>query len=164
MFWKIFAYIFICGFVIFMVVCLIYNRNVRNKLLDEGKIIIRKKGFWDMSETFTIRKVTLQAIYNRISADDMKKYMGQYELHDGKYILFQHTGVNESFKATLRLVSSEDDLNTYRLQVDEYTTNSSYPNEQSLNVVFTAVERIFLSYDPNIQVVTAPIARKTTRG
>lgn len=144
-----------------VVAACVYARKQRNKLMDEGKLISREARFWDKSETFSLAGVTLEEVYNKLPADDLKKYMGSYELQkDKNRIVFVHNGYEESFTGTLCLISDADGVYTYRLLINQYKTKHSSPNEMSLNVLYTAVEKVFLGFDPNIKVKSEYVDRK----
>lgn len=139
----------------------IFARKARNKLLDEGKIIIREAKFWDKSETFSVSGTTLEDVFSRLPSEDLRKYVGGYELQkDKKRIVFVHNGYEESYAGTLNLTSSEGGINTFCLLINQYKTKNSSPNEMSLNVLYTAVEKIFLGIDPNVKVRTEYVDRK----
>ena len=61
---------------------------------------------------------------------------------------------------TLCQISKADDVYTYRLLINQYKTKNSSPNEMSLNVLYTAVEKVFLEFDPNIKVKSEYVDRK----
>jgi len=144
-----------------VVAACVYSRKQRNKLMDEGKLIARDARFWDKSETFSVAGVTLEEVYNKLPADDLKKYMGACELQkDKNRIVFVHNGYEESFTGTLCQISKADDIYTYRLLINQYKTKNSSPNEMSLNVLYTAVEKVFLEFDPNIKVKSEYVDRK----
>lgn len=143
---------------------MIVARKGRNKLIDEGKIIQRESAFWDKSETFTIQGVTLQTIYNDLSPADMKAFVGAYELQpENSRIVFVHNGYKESYTATIRQLDSTESGNTFRFMINQYKYSGSKPNEQSLNILYTAIEKIFLNHDPNVKVVTEYVDRKTKK-
>lgn len=142
----------------------IYLRKVRNKLLDEGKIIPRESKFWDKSETFTVTGVNLEEIFNKLPKDDIKKLVGASELqNENNRIVFVHNGADESYTASLRLLSSENDTNTYKFLINQYKYKGGKPNEVSLNALYTAVEKTFLAINPDIKVITEYVDRKTKR-
>ena len=139
----------------------IFARKARNQLLDEGKIIVRESRFWDRSESFSVANITLDDVYSKLPSEDLKKYVGGYELQkDKNRIVFVHNGYDESYAGTLNLTSSEGGINTYCLLINQYKTKNTMPNEMSLNVLYTAVEKIFRSIDPNIKVRTENVDRK----
>lgn len=149
--------------VVLFIAALIYSRKRRNKLIDEGKMIQRENKFWDKSETFTVNGVTLAEIFEKLPANDLKQNVGQYELQSDKNrIVFVHNGYEESYTGTLTLIAANDGANTYRLLINQYKTKHTNPNELSLNVLYTSVEKVFLGIDPNIQVKTDYVDRKVT--
>lgn len=151
-------------FIVVMIALGIVSRKARNKLLDEGKIIIRESNFWDKSETFTVSDVTLDKIYGELPAPVMKAHVGTYELQpENGRIVFVHNGYDESYTATLRKVDTTDGANTFKFMINQYKFKGNHPNETSLNVLYTAVEKIFLNHDPNVKVVSEQVDRKTKR-
>lgn len=142
---------------------MIYSRKQRNKLFDEGKMIRREPKFWDKSETFTVSNLSLEEVYSNIPAQLMKAHVGAYELqNDNNRIVFVHNGYEESYTASLRLLSNEGGNYTYKFLINQYKYKNK-PNDVSLNVLFTAVEKVFLNHDPNVQVLTETVDRKTKK-
>lgn len=142
---------------------MIYLRKYRNKLLDEGKIILRDPKFWDNSETFTVSNLTLEEVYNALPPQTMKTHVGVYELqNENNRIVFVHNGYNESYTGSLRLVSAEAGTYTYKLMINQYKYKNK-PDDISFNVLYTTVEKVFLNHDPNVKVLTEAVDRKTKK-
>lgn len=138
-----------------------FAKEQNNGYWDNGKLLIRENGFWDIAESFVVTGVTLDEVYDRLPEEDLKKYMGTYELQQDKNrIVFVHNGYEESFIGTLSLIRQENGENTYRLLINQYKTKHSSPNEISLNVLYTAVEKVFLGFNPRIKVKTEVVDRK----
>ncbi len=151
-------------FIAAVIFCGIVSRKARNKLLDEGKIIIRENNFWDKSESFTINDVTLDTVFGELPATEMKSHVGKYEIQpENNRIVFVHNGYNESYTATLRLASVENNSYTYKFMINQYRYKGSRPNELSLNVLYTAVEKIFLKHDSDVKVTSEYVDRKTKK-
>ena len=118
------------GVVGIVIAAAVVARKQRNNLLDEGKLIQREPKFWDKSESFSVKGVTLEEVFSKLPADDIKKYIGGYELQkDKNRIVFVHNGYEESFAGTLNLISSENGFNTFCLLINQYKTKHSSPNE-----------------------------------
>ncbi len=156
--------IIIAGIIIFITVAMIIGAKSRAKLAAEGKIIQRSKGFWEYAEIFSLKTVTLLAVFNRFKTLMPDKVLAYEYQPENNRIVFIHRGYDESFKASLKLVSSVDDVNTYNLTVHEWTSKgNSGPSETALNILYTAVEKTFLGFDPNIKVKTEYVERTTKR-
>ena len=158
---KPLGWIIIIGIIGIFVGAFVFSRKQRNDLMDAGKLIQREARFWDKSETFKVEGVTLEEIFDKLPEEDLKKYVGGYELQkDRKRIVFVHNGYEESYAGTLNQVSHIDGIYTYTLLINQYKTKHSSPNELSINVLYTSVEKLFLGIDPNIKVTTEYVDRK----
>ena len=143
------------------VAALFFARKQRNHLIDDGKLIYREPGFWDCSETFTVEGVSLEDVFARLPSEELKEHIGSYELQkDRNRIVFVHNGYEESYIGTLSLISQDNGCSTFCLLINQYKTNHPSPNEISLNVLFTAVENVFLEIDPAIKIKTEFVDRK----
>ena len=160
---------------VILIVCLVglfagayaWKAKERGKYLEGGQIIQREKNFWDYAELFSVNKVTLEAVYNKFKTMFPEKSMYSYrhELQpDKNRIVINGTGMYNDCIATIDLVSTDDDINTYKFIVHELKwTRGSGPNELMYNILYTAVEKTFLAFDPNVKVKTEFVDRKTKR-
>lgn len=156
--------VILIAFLIIGIFCFIWVVKARAKMVQEGKIIHREKGFWEYAEIFSVKTVTLEAVYNRFKTILPEKRMIHELQPDKNRIVFNYNGYDDSFKGTIRLISSEDGINTYNLTVHEWSTKGGAdPNETVLNLLYTAVEKTFLGFDPNIKVKTEYVDRTTKR-
>ena len=144
----------------------VYKAKERSNFLAGGQIIQREKNFWDYSESFSVSKVTLDAVYNRFKTllPDRSGFRYLHELQpDKNRIVINAMGMDNKCVATIDLVSTEDDINTYKLTVHEMKYKNSGPNELLYNLLYTATEKTFLGFDPNVKVKTEYVDRKTKR-
>ena len=146
------------------VAAFIYTRKQRNNYLQEGKIIVRPNQFWDYAEIFTIANVTIAALLQHIDIETLRKGGVTVQQQSTSRIAFFHQGYNEKWNASLDLTNSQNGYNTYKLALHSYTVKgSSSLTELPVNLMYTAVEKAFLAFDPNISVTTEYIDRKTHR-
>lgn len=146
------------------VAAFIYTRKQRNNYLQEGKIIVRPNQFWDYAEIFTIANVTIEALLQHIDIETLRKGGVTVQQQSTSRIAFFHQGYNEKWNASLDLTNSQNGYNTYKLALHSYTVKgSSSLTELPVNLMYTAVEKAFLAFDPNISVTTEYIDRKTHR-
>lgn len=145
-----------------VIVACICSKKQRDKPPDKGKLIQRETDFWDRSESFTVEGIALEDVFTRLPADDLKDNVGSYILQpEQNRIVFVHNGNEESYTGTLSLISADNGTNTFRLLINQYKTCGSSPNAESLDALYTAVERVFLEIDPEIEVTTKFVDRKT---
>lgn len=143
------------------VAALFFARKQRNHLIDDGRLIHREPGFWDYSESFTVKGVTLEEVFGRLSEEELREHVGSYELQkDRNRIVFVHNGYEESYIGTLSMLPHVEGANTFCLLINQYKTNHPSPNEISLNVLYTVVEKVFLEIDPAIKIKTEFVDRK----
>jgi len=141
----------------------------RKKLLESGNIVNRDKNFWDYAESFSVSNVTLEAILNRLNTELSSRKVGaaritpELQKQNNRILINGTDGLHESFVATIDMVSSEEDINTYKMTVHSMKYRNGRPDEQLYNIFYTAVEKTFLAFDPNVKVKTEFVDRKTKR-
>lgn len=158
-------YVGVPAFVGLCIWAVIYNRKHRDKLLQEGKMIIREPGFYEKAEIFTIYGVPLNKIWDYLDIETIKSN-GVYAIFvpDKGRLEFNYSGYNEKWFATLQWTDSQNNINVYNLTVHSFKTEGSRkPTDFPLNVMYTAVEKAFLANDPNTKVTAQYVERKTKR-
>ena len=136
----------------------------RKELMDAGKIVQRPYNFYDMAEIFTLGPVMLQAIANVLSQSQLGQMGIQAQAdYANQRIIFRHG----SWVGVLKYMGETGPAemggkSVYRLWITSYRTyRSSVEGAIEMNEMMTVVEKVLLGFDPNTQVSTEMVTRKT---
>ena len=79
------------GFIALVIVAVVKQRQERDRLLSEGKIIIREDGFWDKKESFTLSGVTIKDLYDKIESIGMTDFhiRSEYQPNEQRIVFGQ---------------------------------------------------------------------------
>ena len=140
-------------------VAIYFALKAHNKMVAEGKIISRRKNFMESAEEFTLSAVdpakVTEAVKAMDYADMRTKMQGSSERQ-----LFKFTG--STWAAQLHKLSEDGTQVVYRFEFTNWKTHNGMPeNAVNMNKLTTAVEKMFLGFDPNTQVRTVPLEFKT---
>lgn len=152
MIWIVIAIVLIGG--------IIYIGVKRNQqLLAEGKIITRKSDFMENAEEFTFTAVEPEKITEAVKALDYNEMRTKMQGSSEKQ-LFKFTGT--TWAAQLHKMSDDGAQIVCRFEFTSWKTHNGMPeNAVNMNKLMTAVEKMFLGFDPNTQVRTIPLEFKT---
>ena len=152
MIWVIIAAVLIGG--------AIYIGVKRNKqLLAEGKIITRKSNFMENAEEFTLTAVEPEKVTEAVKAMDYAEMRTKMQ-GSNEQQLFKFTGT--TWAAQLHKLNDVGAQVVYRFEFTGWKTHNGMPeNAVNMNKLTTAVEKMFLGFDPNTQVRTIPLEFKT---
>lgn len=146
------------GFAILGIV-IYFSMKAHNKLVAEGKIISRRTDFAEDAEEFTFRAVEPAQITEAVKALDYG------DMHAGmkgssERQIFKFTG--SGWAAQLYRMEAEDAQMRYRFEFTNWKTRNGMPQDAlNMNKLLTAVEKVFLSFDPSAQVRAVPLELKT---
>ncbi len=127
------------------------------KLFEEGKIIKRPSTFWENAELF-ITNTTLESFENAIQKFDLTDCKVSIE-HFSNGILFKSS---HSWNATVEFKGTKEDKNVFEFSFPAYKTKNGMPYRvDTMNIIETAVEKAFLSNDPETAVETHKMQYKT---
>ena len=128
------------------------------KLTAEGKIIKRKYNFYKNKQIFksfiSDEQGFYQALTNSVQRTGVCSFSGNYD------ITVTYRG--RSWTARLDRLQSDDGslMFAYALvQFDEY--RGTPKNAMDFNIILTAIEKVFLQYDPNTKITEQAINFKT---
>lgn len=155
------------GYLLFLLVAaaVIYGfifwrqKNKSDKLISEGKIIERKGAFWEKCQDFILAPVDGKLLVQKLKALPYAD-MGVSVKSDAANLnfLFSHYG----FQARLWHVGKEGEKDVYGFQFLNWKTrNGSIPAGFQMNMLLTAIEKMFLSFDPQTQIRTQVLETKT---
>lgn len=149
-------------FIIIMAVIVgaIVAGSARNKrLIEEGKIIDRGTGFYENAETFTT-SATYDEIEKSVrgtSFSDCSVDILYYP--DSKSILFKSS---HAWNATIKYAGTQNGKNVFQFSFPTWRTHKGVPYRiDTMNMMETSIEKIFLSIDPQTTVVSQKQKYKT---
>lgn len=137
-----------------------YHHNKTESLASEGKIIKRGNDFYEKASEFTLtlsdKSLVTEGLhklpYNDFSAGMKGDTVQQRFRFDGG-----------DYTAVLYLCNEEGDNVTYHFQFESWKTNQygAAFGAYRMNMLITAIEKMFLNIDPNTQVKSWYIDTKT---
>lgn len=144
-----------------VVACVIAN-NKRKELLNSGVILDRKIDFVKKAEIFTIKKLDdFSQITNGVVSfnyNDIKCAM------DGDKAKQTYHFKGADWTADLWLVEKNDNHFVYRFEFGQWSERNGIPYSGiPMNKLATAIERLFVTIDPNASVRTEEIEFNTKR-
>lgn len=142
-------------------VAIFFALQYHKKLVAEGTIISRRTNFMENAEEFTLVAVDPAQVTEAVKALDYGS-MRTHMQGNSEQQWYRFEGA--SWKAALRKVSEGEGQMVYRFEFTNWKThNGSVQDSLSMNKLMTAVEKIFLGFDPNTQVQEIPLELKTKR-
>ena len=152
--------ILVCA-VLFVVTTYISAKG-KSKLIEQGLIINREKDFREQAEIFTLKPVSTDQVVAGLKDVNAKTKVGVngnmqqgYTFDGGSY---------SRWKARLRCTEKNESQSVFRFVFTEWETENDRPKDDtSMNILLTAVEKMFLQLDPQTQVKTEPVEIHTRR-
>ncbi|MBR6378051.1 MAG: hypothetical protein IKS05_09875 [Oscillospiraceae bacterium] len=137
-----------------------YGMKQHNKLVGEGKIISRRTNFMESAEIFTLNPPDPAAVTAGVKAFDYSDMHTSMKGSSEKQF-YQFTG--GSFGAKLaKQADTPEGKAVYRFEFTNWKTHNGMPRDaMDMNKLTTAVEKLFVSLDPNTQVSTQALEFKT---
>ena len=142
-----------------MGVVIYFAMKSHNKMVADGKIISRRTNFMENAEEFTLTVVEPERVTEAVRA------MSYADMHtkmqcSNEQQLFKFTG--STWSAQLHKLRDNGTQVVYRFEFTNWKTQNGMPQDGlNMNKLTTAVEKIFLSLDPNTQVRTVPLEFNT---
>ncbi len=138
---------------------ILYGIQKGNTLRSEGKIITRKLDFYEEGKEFTVVLDNPALLVQKLEAlpySEMKISMRG----DSQRQSFSFTCYN--FEAQLWRKSADSEKSIYCFTFNSWKTHHGLASGiTEMNVLLTAIEKMFLSIDPNTQVHTWALETKT---
>ena len=133
--------------------------KVNNQLLDEGRIVKRKYVITEQAEEFTLRGADFARVLQGIQDADLRGSGVSVQRNDTNQAFF-FTGSN--WKAEMYRKNDVGDQNVWYFHFTNWKTYRGMVQEHiPMNILITAIEKMFLSIDPGAQVQNIPIKVKT---
>ena len=146
-----------------MGVVIYFAMKSHNKMVADGKIISRRTNFstnfMESAEEFTLSAVYPAQVTEAVKAIDYAEMRTKMQ-GSNEQQLFKFTG--STWSAQLHKLRDNGTQVVYRFEFTNWKTHNGMPQDGlNMNKLTTAVEKIFLSLDPNTQVRTVPLEFKT---
>ena len=136
-----------------------------SKLESQGKIIRREKGFNENAEIFTMGPIDKNQVTEGLKAIGSTQKVSINGNTQSQS--FSITGGSWSqWSARLKLIEADETKTVYRFLFNHWKSNahSTTPEDPtSMNIMLTAVEKMFLKIDPNTKVHTEPVSYHTEK-
>ena len=116
----------------------------------EGRTVSRPRDFAAYSETFTLRHVSDDEFTAAVKASAPHARAGESMHGNAAKLVFEG-----SFGAELVRTEQTDEKSVYTFRFTNWKSRYGVPNdEEEMNLLLTAVERMFVSLDPNTKVIS----------
>ncbi len=133
--------------------------KVNHQLMDEGRIIQRKYVITEQAEEFTLRGADFARVLQGIRNADLRGSGVSVQKNDANQVFFFTGG---SWKAEMYRKNDIGDQNVWYFHFTNWKTYRGMVQEHiPMNILITAIEKMFLSIDPAAQVKNVPIKVKT---
>ena len=137
---------------------LLFEVKAKNKLAQQGKIVLRNRGFHKNAEVFTMgMPVEPEQVTEGLKAINAQLKVGikgstekqSFQIEGGSF---------SKWTARLYKLESEEGKTAYRFQFASWQEENNRPKEEtSMNMLLTAVEKMFLGFDPDTKVQEIPV-------
>ena len=145
-----------------MGIIIYFSMQTHKKLVSEGKIISRRTDFMENAEEFTLTAVDPARVTEAVKNMDyaaMRTGMKGSSEHQP----FDFTG--NGWSAQLRRLSSDGAQTVYRFSFTSWKTRNGLAQDAlHMNELMTAVEKLFVTLDPNTTVREVPLELHTKHG
>lgn len=149
----------IAVFVVIIAVVIYIGQQRSKRLLEEGKIVKRQTSFWESAEFFRTN-ATFDSVVNSIKSTDFSdcKVTIEYD-STNQLILFKSS---YAWNAAIEYQGMQEDKSVFKFSFPAYRTRKGVPYRvDTMNMMETAAEKIFLSLDPQTTVETHKMKYKT---
>ena len=139
--------------------CIYFGMRQHNKLVGEGKIISRRTDFMESAEVFTLRAVDPGKVTEDIKAMD---YADMHTSMKGSSERQAFRFEGSGWTAQLAKQDGEEGKSVYRFEFTGWKTRNGLAQDAlNMNKLLTAVEKLFVSLDPDTQVTAVPLELQT---
>jgi hypothetical protein len=132
-----------------------------NRLISEGKMIKRDGEFWNFAEIFTISSVDYDRVLAEINNTDFSEFkVTMYPNNGGnKQVVFKSS---YEWNAEILFLDESNGKYRYRFDFTAWNTHRGLPlRSDTMNMMETKVEKMFLKLDPQAKVDTEEMKLKT---
>lgn len=141
---------------VLMYVAYRWDEKRKKKLIGEGKLIERDSGFEENTEDFTIASQCDPIVAPAVRSIPFDSCRAKLVEDDGVTFVIARP---KDWKAVLTRTLQDHGTCTYNFRFIQWEDNA---NRLHMNMLLTAVEKLFLSLDPNVKVHVRKMNVKTT--
>ncbi len=135
-----------------------YKSRQLKKFYDSGRMIKRDGKFWDDASIFGLTGASYEIVKANMEKIDLTETSVKITEDNNRFNF-----IGRDFEAYLKLESEENGNQVWRYEVYKYDSKYGVPNNKDeMNVVLTAIEKMFLGLDNSTKVETIAIKHKTT--
>lgn len=139
----------------------LYIDYIRVKKDEElGKIIKREKNFIDEREIFSSKTLEWEEIKKALDELDLSEIKRLKVTKYDNYYKYSQDYVKYGWIAIFEYIGKSDNISRYQLYISSYRNGGL---AHSINMLFTAIEKMLIELDPDIEVRKEVIKRKTKR-
>lgn len=133
--------------------------KINRQLLDEGRIIRRKYVITEQAEEFTLRGADFARVLQGIRNADLRGSGVSVQKNEANQIFFFN---GSNWKAEMYRKNDAGNQNVWYFHFTSWKTYRGMVEEHiPMNILMTAIEKMFLSIDPGAQVRNMPVKVKT---
>ena len=148
--------------IIFWVCFFIYQKQRDDQLIEEGKMQKRSLMFWKKIEYFTAApdyEAVKKAAHEMDLSGTNASIMEDEELEQKGIILFRS---KSKWNAAIMYKGEKEGKHLYRFSFTTWESENGFPNDQnSMNIMMTDVEKMFVDLDPETTVETEEMKVKS---
>lgn len=131
-----------------VVICFLVFQKAKHR--QEGSTVKRPLDFVEYSETFTLRHVSDEEFLAAVKRTPLTAGTGESFHGTAAHVSFEGP-----FEAVLERAERTDDKTVYIFFFTHWNSRYGIPtNGESMNLLLTAVEKLFVALDPNTLVVS----------
>lgn len=152
------AFIIIAVIAVFGI-ALYYNMKKNKELTDSGRIVKRSGLWYENAEQFTLSGADFDRVVKGIQASDLSGTGVSVSKSDEKKALWF---ASSTWRAVLHKMENAGDKDVYEFSMLHWKEhNGVVQTGVEMNLLLTAIEKVFVAIDPGTQVTTRPIHVKT---
>ena len=160
---PVWLYILVGVLLVGAVLYKVFTLKKEAKLRDQGKLVYRDKDFYRNAEIFTLGPVEPGKV-----TEGIKAFLPEFRLavngNTARTVTFKGNAASP-WSADLTRVSSDEEKTVYRFEFTGWKSSgrSGKPDDElAMNMLETAVEKMFVTLDPNTKVHTEPVTFHST--
>lgn len=152
------TFVILVGIIIALYIYINYMKAKNDEEL--GKIIKREKNFIDEREIFSSKTLEWEEIKKSLDELDLSEIKRLKVTQYDNYYKYSQDYVKYGWIAIFEYIGKSDNISRYQLYISSYRNGGV---EHYINMLFTAIEKMLIELDPDIEVRKEVIKRKTKR-
>ncbi len=149
----------IIGIIVVIVIVAVKQYNATKDAFEAGQIIQRKTVFWEEKEIFTM-SASVDRVFQKVISCDYSQMAATAEKSGGQSILIKS---GHAWNAEFRYAGEKEQKYLYTLNFTTWKTQryGTPYNINSMNMLYTTVEKAMLQLDANTKVETRKLETHT---